>query len=129
MYLRWGLFVPALALSLPALAATVQPEKSQVSLNRGTGFKTINSSTTAKPGDIVMAGPTGSAEIIYDDGCRQKVESGAVATVSDTSPCKVGLAPQQEMTLVVAGFAAANGAGALLISMGGGGGKAHGASP
>ena len=69
-------------------AATVTAVTGKVSINRGDGFAQISSATSAKPGDRVMAGFGGTAEIVYDNGCRQKVESGSLITVVETPPCE-----------------------------------------
>ena len=76
-------FVLASAVS----AATVTTVTGKVSINRGSGFAPISSETTANPGDRVMAGPSGSAEIIYENGCRERVEPGSVVRVAEAR-CK-----------------------------------------
>ncbi len=89
-----------IALALPASAASVESIQGKVSINRGTGFQQIGSVTQANPGDLVMAAPNGSAEIVYrfaaagslkdTDECRVKVEPGAVVTVTDETACRRG---------------------------------------
>jgi hypothetical protein len=69
-------------------AATVIAVTGKVSINRGDGFAQISSATSAKPGDRVMAGFGGTAEIVYDNGCRQQVEPGSLITVVETPPCE-----------------------------------------
>jgi hypothetical protein len=81
----------SLVLTSGVSAATVTSVSGGVSLNRGSGFTRISSGTSASPGDLVMAGPSGHAVIVYADGCREKVEPGSVVTVADfASPCKTG---------------------------------------
>jgi hypothetical protein len=46
--------------------------------------------TTARAGNQVMAGPGGSANIVYPDGCVVKVDPGTVVNVSESSPCNAG---------------------------------------
>lgn len=83
--------VCSLVLTSAVSAATVTSVSGGVSLNRGSGFTRISSGTSASPGDLVMAGPSGYAVIVYADGCREKVEPGSVVTVADlASPCKTG---------------------------------------
>jgi hypothetical protein len=73
-----------------AEAAVVNTISSKISINRGNGYAPVGASTTAAPGDQVMASPSGSGEIVYEDGCREKVDPGTVVTVQATSPCKTG---------------------------------------
>jgi hypothetical protein len=77
-----------LFLSSAVSAATVTAVSGKVSINRGDGFVQISSGTAAKPGDRVMAGLAGMAEIVYDDGCRQKLEPGSLITIAPTPPCQ-----------------------------------------
>jgi hypothetical protein len=56
-------------LSVPSIAATVQSVQGQVSVNSGMGYHLVGSGAFAGPGAIVMASPSGSAEIVYRDGC------------------------------------------------------------
>lgn len=102
-------------------AATVTPS-GDVFIDRGTGYQKISGPTEAKAGDVVMAMAGGSASIRYNDGCRQNVDVGAVAVVSETPPC-VGDAPTGEMinqTLVIGGIVAAGGVAAAIALSGGG---------
>jgi hypothetical protein len=82
-----------IALTSAASAATVTVLSGKVSINRGDGFSQVSSTTSAKPGDLVMAGMAGTGEIIYDNGCRQPVQPGSVVTVAASPPCKT---PAQE---------------------------------
>jgi hypothetical protein len=69
-------------------AATVTVTAGKVSISHGNGFAPITGSTSARPGDSVMTGVSGSAEIIYDNGCREPVRSGTVTKVAESPPCK-----------------------------------------
>jgi hypothetical protein len=71
-----------------ASAATVTVTAGKVAISHGNGFAPITGSTSARPGDLVLTGISGSAEIIYDNGCRQPVRPGAVTAVAETPPCK-----------------------------------------
>lgn len=94
--------------SSAASAATITSVTGGVSLSHGDGFKRVSSGASAHAGDTVMAGPSGSAEIVYDDGCRQKVDAGTTVVVSATSPCKSAGAPTDYIlgAAVVGGIAA-----------------------
>ena len=92
-YLALSAFLLAGVLSLPALAATVDSVQAPVSLNTGNGFRHIAGTTGAKVGDQVMAGPGGSAKIVYGDGCVEQVDPGTVVTVKEAPPCQVGAHP------------------------------------
>jgi hypothetical protein len=124
------------ALTSAVSAATVTTVSGKVSINRGDGFVQISSGTAAKPGDRVMAGLAGMAEIVYDDGCRQKVEPGSVVAVAQTPPCKTVTASQDggwatQTTLqtqpniwpYVLGGAAVGGIAAVAVSLGGSSGS------
>lgn len=74
-------------LSLPSFAATVQSVQGQVSVNRGAGYQPARSGAPAKPGDVVMASPGGSAQVAYPDGCVVNVSPGAVVKIQASSPC------------------------------------------
>ncbi len=69
-------------ISTAASAATLADVTGKVSVNRGTGLSPASSGTFVKPGDLVVAGPASGAEIIFENGCRQKVDAGTVVRVS-----------------------------------------------
>jgi hypothetical protein len=90
----------ASAASLEAIAGTVL-------VNKGQGFRPVTGRTEIGGGDAVMANAGGSAEIVYQDGCRSRVEPGRVVAVASTprngslkdapvelSPCSGGPAAQ-----------------------------------
>jgi hypothetical protein len=60
------------------------------SVNQGQGFKPVTSRSSANIGDSVMVGPSGSATLTYEDGCKVNVQPGAVVTVAPLSPCASG---------------------------------------
>jgi hypothetical protein len=109
--------------SLGAVAASVEPHVSPVYVNKGRGFQVVTTSTRIGPGDTVMTKDGGRAEIIYDDGCRVRVEPGAVASVRgvsggakdgsvEASPCKLAAAgPATAAAAPGAALAGAAGAG------------------
>jgi len=117
-------------------AATVTAVTGKVSINRGDGFAQISSTTSAKPGDRVMAGFGGTADIVYDNGCRQKVEPGSLITVVGTPPCEkptvsqdggwVTQTTEEQKTNLwpyALGAVAVVGIAAVVTSMGGSGGS------
>jgi hypothetical protein len=69
-----------------AQAAMVQELDEQVFVNRGEGFRGIAGSTEAAPGSLVMAGNTGRAQIIYDNGCKVIVEPGQTVEIQELPP-------------------------------------------
>jgi hypothetical protein len=113
-----------------ASAATVTAVSGKVSINRGDGFVQISNGTSVKPGDRVMVGLAGMAEIVYENGCRQKVEPGSLITVADSLSCKtttqdsgwVTQTTEEQKTNIwpyVLGGAAVGGIAALAVSLGG----------
>lgn len=97
----------SIVLASAAQAATVSVLSGPVSLNKGNGFRSIGSSASAAGGDLVMAGAGGTAEITYEDGCKQTVNSGETVTVAETSPCQLGILGDPMTTLVVGGLGVA----------------------
>ncbi len=77
-------------MSGPSWAAMVEPGYGDLTINRGQGFKPVASRTSANVGDSVMVGPGGSATVVYDDGCKVNVQSGAVTAIAPLSPCASG---------------------------------------
>jgi hypothetical protein len=80
----------AVLVASPSWAATVEPGSGDLTINQGQGFKPVTSRTNANVGDSVMVGPGGTATVIYDDGCKVRVQPGAVATIAPLSPCASG---------------------------------------
>jgi hypothetical protein len=75
----------------------------------GSGFHQITSPTQVSNGDTVMAGPQGSAQIVFDDGSVLTVAPGQVVTVpeSGSAAFNQGINP----TYAVLGVGAAVGIG------------------
>ena len=65
------------------MAATLQPLQGVIKLNGGV----VQGAHTVKGGDIVTAGATGSATIVYADGCTLKVDPGTTVQVPAESTC------------------------------------------
>src|ERR1700687_5343140 len=71
-------------------AASIEPGFGDLTVNQGQGFKPVPGPTNANGGDSVMVGPGGTATVVYDDGCKVRVQPGAVATIAPLSPCASG---------------------------------------
>lgn len=69
-------------------AATVQPLKGDVLVNRGNGYERVLGSSQAGVGDSVMARPGGSARVVYNDECSVTVRPGHVVAIAPVAPCK-----------------------------------------
>jgi hypothetical protein len=82
----------------PSWAAVVEPGVGDLTINQGQGFKPVASRTDANVGDAVMVGPSGSATIVYEDGCKVAVRPGAVTTIAPLSPCASGSNAQNDDT-------------------------------
>lgn len=117
--------VAYLATSAVALAATVQNVAGPVSLNNGNGFRAIASGAPANAGDVVMAGAGGSAQIVYDNGCVENVESGTTVNVGEAPACTQGAVPGTG-TMVLGGLAVAGLVGGVIAATSGGGGGGGG---
>jgi hypothetical protein len=80
------------AFNASAIAATVIPTQGPLQVNSGSGFHPVSGPVQLQPGGSVMAGPGGSGEILYSDGCRIPVRPGALSIVAPVSPCAQGQA-------------------------------------
>ena len=83
-YLVPGLLI---FMSLPAFTATVDSVKGKVVINRGDGFQQVTTGAQANAGDQLMAGPGGSAKLVYSDRCQVSVVPGRVVSVGKQPPC------------------------------------------
>lgn len=127
------------ALVNSAIAATVNPIAGSVLVNRGKGFNAVTGITTANPGDVVMARNNGAAEIVFEDGCVVKVESGNLVRIAEgPSPCAAaGSAAAASgagngglsTATIVAGAAVVGGAVIGAVALSGSGDKKSPASP
>lgn len=89
-------------------AATLVALSGQVLVNRGTGFELAQPGLELKPGDMVVANPGATAQIMYPQGCLVPVVPGQIATVVETPKCP----PLTTGVLPAAAAVAAAGAGA-----------------
>ena len=107
--------------------ATIEPGYGDLTINQGQGFQPLTSRTKANIGDSVMVGPGGTATVVYDDGCKVRVQPGAVATIAPLSPyasgsyaADLGLpAPAAPPETYVEGNSAWLGVGVGLLAAGG----------
>ena len=104
--------------ALPAWAATVNYTGGEVFVDRGSGFSPIRGSLAVTPGAVVMAKVGGTAEVVYDDGCRQAVDVGTVVTVGQVSPCAANAPAGDTTVYIIGGLAVAAGVG-LAIALSG----------
>ena len=77
----------AVFISTVAFAATVTPERGEVLLNRGEGYRLVKEATEVVAGNQLIANPHGKGQVVFADGCVLKVEPGVVVTIPDQSPC------------------------------------------
>ncbi len=82
-----ALVVFSIFLCPSALAATVKPVQGEVLVNRGNGYEYVRGTSQASVGDIVMARPGGSAQVVYNDKCSVTVRPGQVVTIASEPPC------------------------------------------
>ena len=106
----WLMALCATFVSPSAFAATTVDDISGiVMINRGRGYTRIEQPIPVRPGDTIMARRSGSARLVYDDGCEVLIEANTVVVVQEPPPCKAS-APVPKET----GFAI--GAGGVLSS-------------
>jgi hypothetical protein len=99
-----------------AWPATLNVERGDVFINQGAGYRPAAGSMTVNSGDTVMATAGGSAEIVYEDECRQRVDVGSVVVVvGQTSPCAANPTPDDSV-YIIGGLAVTAGA-ALLFAL------------
>lgn len=118
----------AVGWSTATFAATVNVNSGTVSINGG---KPTASSTPAKVGDAVSAGPKGDATIVYDNGCIMRVAAGSTVSVVTDEQCALAQAGTTGPTiagiggtgLVVGSLAVAGAVGIGIAASNGGGSK------
>ncbi len=75
------------SVSIASAAATVEPTAGNVSLNSGNGYKNLSGATGAPQGSKVSTGPTGEANIIYENGCVEHVDPDKLVSVRTGELC------------------------------------------
>lgn len=103
--------------TVPAWSATVNVTGGEVFVDQGSGYRPVSNTHSVKPGDIVMAKVGGKAEVVYEDGCRQTVDVGAVVVVGQSSPCAAN-ATGDTTLYWVGGLAVAAGVGIAIALSG-----------
>lgn len=91
--------IAGVSIGTPLLAATVTVVQGQVLINRGQGYRLVEGSTEANPGDMVVVNPGGLAQIAYPDGCSIQLQPGSIVAIGQPSPCQA----QQEQAGQAAG--------------------------
>ena len=71
-----------------ASAATLTPERGEVLINRGDGFRPVTKTTAVVPGDQIMANPRGKGHVQFLPTCQVIVEPGSIFVVPSEPPCK-----------------------------------------
>ncbi len=102
--------------SVAAEAAMLDLIQGEVLVNRGGGYEDVNGPTELKPGDLVIANPGGSAQVVYADGSIVPVQPGTVVTVGESAAAAAAEATAaagslSTSTLVVGGLVVAGGVG------------------
>jgi hypothetical protein len=75
----------------------------QVLLSRGQGYRLVEGSAEANPGDTVVVNPGGRAQIIYPDGCAVQVQPPSVVAIAPQSPCLAGQPTVNNYTVAIGG--------------------------
>jgi hypothetical protein len=76
-----------LLVATTARAATVTAIQGDVLVNHGSGYERVVGQMEVMPGDTVVVGTAGAAEITYGLGCIVPVPIGAVVAVKAEPPC------------------------------------------
>ncbi len=85
---KFFLISAALAiLGAQANAAVVNRSTGDVSVNDGSGYRSVKGSANVAPGDLVRTGKKGVATIVFDNGCVMKVGDNKVVRVDETLAC------------------------------------------
>jgi hypothetical protein len=72
-------------LTTPAQAALLNNVQGTVTVNQGDGFKPASGGAVVSPGDRVRVA-SGSADIVYDNGCAVHVWAGQVVAIQYAPP-------------------------------------------
>jgi hypothetical protein len=112
MLKRVGAVVAAILYLISAVhAATLFNIQGPVSVNKGDGFQSVSGTIDVKPGDRVMVGRDGRAELSYDSACINVINSNSTAIVAAQSPCS---ATTTGTNLLIGGAILAGGIGAAV---------------
>ena len=108
--------VAGVAASSPSFAATVTSTGGEVSVNQGTGFRRVAGTVVAGVGASVMVGPTGSGQIVYEDGCRVDLNPNTVMNIAERSPCVVAATQTNYTIPIIGAVVLGGGVAAILLS-------------
>lgn len=113
-----GVLAGLMAVATAAEAATVQVAGGAVSFNNGAGFRAIAGAVEAGPGDTVMTGADGEADIVYENGCKVHVGPSQTAAIGEPPVCNAaGLAAPGAGTVLGAVVIAGAVAGAVIYGV------------
>jgi ABC-type tungstate transport system permease subunit len=76
----------AAAAVLINVEGTVSVKRAGFQLALGDGFEPASSGTSLSSGDRVRAGATGSAHVLYENGCSTRIAPSEIAVVMATPP-------------------------------------------
>ena len=78
-----AIVIAAMLAGSTAQAANIAAMSGVVSVNQGSGYQTAKKPGPLNPGDMVLVGPGGLAQVSYSCGLNETVTPGAVYTVAD----------------------------------------------
>jgi hypothetical protein len=107
--------IVAVAFASPAWPATLNVTGGEVFVDQGSGYRPVEAQTAVNAGDTVMAKFGGSAEVVYDDECRQTVDVGTVVVVAEKSPC--ALEPVADSPVYIVGGVLVAAGGGLILAL------------
>jgi hypothetical protein len=114
---RFALVSWLLVASSTSQAATLHSIEGDVMINRGDGYEFARAEVDLDPGHHVIVSPTGSAQILYPDGCDVSVLPGTVVPIRKQSPCSLetGAIPAAPLIGLALPLAAGGAAGAAYL--------------
>ncbi len=93
----WLMAFCAVIVSPSAFAATAVDDISGiVMISQGSGYTRIEQPMPVRPGDTIMARRSGSARLVYDDGCEVLIEANTIVVVQEAPPCKASAPVSKE---------------------------------
>ena len=78
----------ATALLSTAAGAAQLNASGSVQLNRGDGFRPVAGSVAVRPGDRILVGANGRAELAYSSSCVTTIGPNSTSVVISSSPCE-----------------------------------------
>lgn len=114
--MRVLLFVAAILLATPSMAAVVSNVSGTVQVNQGNGFRTIPGSSEVKSGNVVRTGSNSSATVYYENGCALSIGENQTVTIQNDPTCN-GANAAGNVGAVAVGIAAVGGAIGLAVAL------------